>query len=124
MKALAYTMDRAEESRANPAWPAAVIALALACLFLGAPCIWSKARVIEAGERVRGLEEQIAELNPRIVGLESHIARLKSPSAIKGRLLEKGIEMVIPFPEHEIHMEDGRGLIRAADSRRRVRGNS
>jgi len=124
MRALAHTMDRVEESRANPAWPAAVIALALACLFLGAPCIWSKARVIEAGERVQGLEEQIANLNPRIVGLESQIARLKSPSAIKGRLMENGIDMVIPFPEHEVYLEDSLGLTRAGDSRRRARGNS
>jgi len=90
-------------------------------LVLGLSCLWLQNRVVEVSYQVKGLEQEISELNPRIVGLESELARMKSPSAIKGRLLDNEINMVIPFPEHEVHVKDGFGITRRPSARPRSR---
>jgi len=106
------TIEYAAGSRTRLGWQMVVFFSFLFIIL--ALCLWSQSHVVDAGHRVKSLEGQISDLAPRIVGLESELARMKSPSSIKGKLLDNEINMVIPFPEHQVHVKYGPGISRSA----------
>ena len=75
-------------------------------VFLGMGYLWFHSRVVEAGWRIKGLEQRADQLHGRISALRIERSRLESPAFIKARLKEFNLDLNVPRPEQIIRVRN------------------
>lgn len=78
--------------------------LLAAGIFLGMGYLWFQSRVVEAGWRIRELEQRESRLLSRRTALRVERSRLESSAAIKARMEEFGIELAPPRSDQVVRV--------------------
>ncbi|MCX6348564.1 MAG: hypothetical protein NTV79_03540 [Candidatus Aureabacteria bacterium] len=79
--------------------------LVVVCLVLGMAYLWCHNRVVEASQRLKAMEGRRLELRERASAIQVHLEKQKSPAAIKARVEERRLDLVLPQPDQILRVK-------------------